>query len=541
MSLNISAVGDSLSHQNYPPPNKELRYLRTWAIDRLGRKKVTVGGDDLEHGLQNDTWNCGIIAANTIAHAAFGDALWTKESGNKERLKHFCGAIDLLVDGGLSNAQPRREWGILNEEDTTLQTVESSPNSPDLPTPASTPREMTSSDERLDVDSKIGESCGATRDTATPGLEAEQELACESSACMNVDADVVDDAICNDGVDKGLREGDEGKDEGDEGKGKKKRSRSASHDGAGPASPSLPKVARTDSNTNKPMGSKPKTRKTAEYENALRDACKSGMVLPTDPRVVKWRAKIRELDPGTYFDDDDLHAYWHTKCGQMKHVKQLGDMTRWREHNKKCKGKENSKSILSYFGTGLSAKLGSTLKRALGPASTSKLPARQVPCPGLGKALEPLVPQYLKRTGAAGGGGTDVQRIAKETFKRAWKALTSGMKDEAYDRQVLTHTWRNDHQNLRVYATKCEKFVSEGAAQANLSPCYQCNEVLRSKKFRTAIGKPVPEAGNRKYINTKWANEILGKHYLSTKGLQGLIEDVGFCFANYQRLLAPGC
>ena len=50
--------------------------------------------DDLHHGQQRETYNCGIYTSNTIAHAIFGDELLTPESVKYERLNWFMKCAD---------------------------------------------------------------------------------------------------------------------------------------------------------------------------------------------------------------------------------------------------------------------------------------------------------------------------------------------------------------------------------------------------------------------------------------------------------------
>ena len=73
---------------------------------------------DLHHTQQQETYNCGIYASNTIAHAIFGDELLTPERAKYERLNWFIKCADYAR----ARSQPEQVINImplLNEMDLT--------------------------------------------------------------------------------------------------------------------------------------------------------------------------------------------------------------------------------------------------------------------------------------------------------------------------------------------------------------------------------------------------------------------------------------
>ncbi|KAJ7775220.1 hypothetical protein B0H14DRAFT_2964613, partial [Mycena olivaceomarginata] len=82
-------------------------------------------------------------------------------------------------------------------------------------------------------------------------------------------------------------------------------------------------------------------------------------------------------------------------------------------------------------------------------------------CPGVTEDDIPNVQKYLQRTGALGGGSQSVFKIAMERFHEAFSALTEKRQKEVRDIQYHEQKWRNDHANLRIFSTACEKMVPQ--------------------------------------------------------------------------------
>ena len=72
----------------YPEPVVFMNHLESWLNARFGGGFQNCG-DSLKHGVQRDTYSCLICAANTIAHAVFGDKLWNSKSRAADRLYWF--------------------------------------------------------------------------------------------------------------------------------------------------------------------------------------------------------------------------------------------------------------------------------------------------------------------------------------------------------------------------------------------------------------------------------------------------------------------
>jgi hypothetical protein len=72
-----------------PPPKGIIKKLQWWLRKRF-RGPFKDCGDTLEHGLQEDGTECGIVAPNTAAREVFRDELWTTDRKVFERANWFC-------------------------------------------------------------------------------------------------------------------------------------------------------------------------------------------------------------------------------------------------------------------------------------------------------------------------------------------------------------------------------------------------------------------------------------------------------------------
>lgn len=71
-----------------PPPDKFMGQLQCWLL-RAFEARFSVDHKDLACALQNDTYSCGVVSANTIAHAALRDELWQPQTKSVARATWF--------------------------------------------------------------------------------------------------------------------------------------------------------------------------------------------------------------------------------------------------------------------------------------------------------------------------------------------------------------------------------------------------------------------------------------------------------------------
>ncbi len=256
-----------------------------------------------------------------------------------------------------------------------------------------------------------------------------------------------------------------------------------------------------------------------------------------------WRKAILVKDPYATFDPANLRRVRHSGCGKFLQVKEPLDLSRWRSHLKQCaEHPKTSKSAgtPSVFTMKGWAQVPKTTpmqdldNRNYPPAQTpivlpqpSKLADAVTtstrPCPGITDLDCPDISRYLMRSAANGGGGRSIHVVAKEMFRKAFSSLRSSSKDEVLAAQLHSHTWRNDHQHLRIYSTVCKKVVASRTPQRPL-PCDECVSVMRSKTFKTTMRKKTPLPKNQIYTNKKYQNPVVGEIYSRHIGLKEIIE-----------------
>ncbi|KAH6870856.1 hypothetical protein BKA70DRAFT_1578587 [Coprinopsis sp. MPI-PUGE-AT-0042] len=571
LKKNEISYGDSLSHSYQSKPKEILKHVQAWSRERLHRSLKIRDSQPMGHARQKDIHSCGIITANTIAVAVFGDELWHAKTAELARIQWFSQAVGLIEEPVAKRDEP----SVAPSRGTARITILSllNPESEDEslgPAPTqeaelcNTPEEGQFMDKDLveiqdnfddvssspEYDSEYPPSThaslseGIADDDDAMDVEVQEEFSCgredalvEEEEEMLVDADgwplVEQDDAAPTGQKRQRSPKSPSRSVEEESRmgasGSKASGEGFEDDGETEGEEEAAEYPLVD-DEEAPPSKKYRQTKSAEYETALRKAYRSGTLAIDEERLQEWRAKITAHDSNVLFNDDPtkLDTFWHPRCGKWILVKAMYDMTRYLKHHKVCTGSQNTQSLLSFFRA-------KPKDRSLASPSTSKLttvvpasadlpPGEEVPCPGLTERVDKRVPIYLERTGANGGGGIDIRRIVKSVFKKAFSKLSKKKKEEAVDRQRITQKWANDHQNVRVHAADCQKMITARNKNA-IAPCLPCRTVYKSKPFKTAIAKPLPEPQNRKFTNKRWINELLGKLFTSYHGLQDLVED----------------
>ncbi|KAF7363116.1 hypothetical protein MVEN_00664000 [Mycena venus] len=78
------------------PPTSLSKKLAQWLGSVVGMSKAQIM-NDLPCGSQQDVVNCGIIAANAIAHRILGDPLWDITCARTLRLQAFCRIAKIII------------------------------------------------------------------------------------------------------------------------------------------------------------------------------------------------------------------------------------------------------------------------------------------------------------------------------------------------------------------------------------------------------------------------------------------------------------
>lgn len=275
-----------------------------------------------------------------------------------------------------------------------------------------------------------------------------------------------------------------------------------------------------------------------------RDKLHDGTLKIEPWRIEAWKKKILKDDPKAVFDPEDIcnaTRARHSGCGKYVKMKDPCDIGRWKDHIEACnkkKSKKHAGGTPTLFQLGWAKVMAKKKKLSNGNSdnddseSDSEPDLKEVPCPGITVSDDPWVLQYLKRTGASGGGGRPLPVIAKALFQKLFSQLSKKKhRKNVVDTQMNEWKWKNDHENHRVYATSCQQKVVDRSPKPPL-PCSECGIVLRSRAFKNAIRRPVPRDKDSKFINYRFRNPVLGSIYARTIGVRELVEN-DVCFLNY--------
>ena len=268
--------------------------------------------------------------------------------------------------------------------------------------------------------------------------------------------------------------------------------------------------------------------RSAKASRARREKLHRGELTINEASFEQWKRKILADDPNIEFDPTNIRLVRHSTCGRDVLMKEACDAMRWRTHLKDCKvsGKKKKPSA----GMPTLMRMGFTKldeKKSVENVDkrTHSGDHQSIPCPGISEANDPRVPSYLRRTSALGGGARSVKVIAGEIYNKLFTVLEKKAKQDVLDRQQHEHKWKNDHNNLRVFAVACKRTVAVTRALKVPLPCSECTRVLSSKSFKTALQKPSPEDKNYIYTNHRFRSPLLGQIYARSIGLKELIEN----------------
>ena len=496
-------------------PAKFVKLLQVWLKKAFG-KKFKNQGNILPHAVQDDGYSCAIITANTIAHAMLGRPLWCPTTAVAEHLtwfKHmaFSHTISMSVDHQKDNSQGN---GMIKFRNRSVLAVSDllNPNPPSPVSPSLDYPEYDSSSDGSQSDINID-------DTSTIDI-----LTTNQTESVFTDTTMDHDSLHKTsrlGANKSaMMEGEE------QPVTSRKRSQSLV------SSDTTESYSSSDSDVHVPKYVKPGegTSRSAIASCRLKESFRNGTAKLNETKYRNWEQKVLAGDSDAEFSiKGDCWKVRHSVCGAWKPMREPYSLKRWTEHLKDCKKRMDKKPMkilktptLFNLGFTKGAKKEDTVVE---PSRLEHLPT--VPCPGITEADNVRVKQYLKRTGALGGGGRSLAVIAKEKFKKLFSKLANAKnKKIVLDTQMHEWRWRNEHENFRVFSTTCQKKVpAQSNAAKRLKPCSQCQSVLCSKAFKNAIHVPPPPDHHYSFINYRFRNKVLGSIFGRTIGVKHIIED----------------
>ncbi|KAH7905193.1 hypothetical protein BJ138DRAFT_1130617 [Hygrophoropsis aurantiaca] len=471
--------GDSLSHCSSKPTNM-IRATQNWLKSEFG-SPFRDEGDTLTHGVQTDSFSCGICVVNTLAHNLFGDQLFTHAKRFSLRMMLFVELaetqISLQSTDEPSQSKPPQnqatkdtlvvpDYSLLTPASRGVETIDDVPQGSVTPPESQLsrcPTPNTQTDEDIIMEPLI---------KPAPNTQTENEKRRRSSSAGQPNAPTK--AIA------------------------KKPKRDVGGESCGPTGISRSATAEQKLKAAMRDGSlqiNEAKQKNYEYTCQLHD----------------WNAKFRYGDEGWQVQ--------HSGCGKWYRQKAPYDTSRFVSHVRQCQAKGRATSITDWLKKAPTSQ--AVVKK---PMKTNK-PSNdiQLPCLGITPEVAPLLPDYLLRTPAQGGGARLPHKIAFEVYGITYAHLNNAQKKHVDTLLRHEQTWFNDRVLGRVYATDCQKTVAQ--SPGNKQMCTSCSLVLSSKNFKTALRKPLPAPENLIFLNKKYLNESLAHIYAKTKGLQALFEE----------------
>jgi hypothetical protein len=552
-----------------------MKALQRWLQARF-KGPFEDSGDSLEHGNQKDGFSCLVCSANTIAHAVFKDELWTMDRAALEKINWFRTLIkdetvnepDVPAEGLGQTPEIKSDPPVpsKNHQDSTLESHSLvymapafsaeqkqhivTPLLANLLNPVMSPGPTPANINIDSCPSTLGK--GMTEestsievyvDHSTNSIAYDDSSFYNSSADMHIDdsagvpnsstsdfgPSITSDASAtNDAIDKKsstdlpfLNLFRRANTSGPIYHKKRSRSRSRSFESSSSKSDTEPVMKESTSKRPKygsilgPVG----IAKSSVQAKKTRDAAKRGELEINKGREKRWRATMETIDPHVEFFEKNVSAARHFNCGKVIKVKQPYDTTRFSVHANGCKGSKKKSNTSGGMATLF--QMASKAKWEV-KASHAEKPIEEMPCCGISEVDHKLIPAYLERTAAKGGGSCSVAKIALEKYHKTFSLLAPKQKKVVDDIQVHEQQWRNDHAKLRVFSTRCKRSVH--IRSNSPSPCAECQSLLHNNQFRIVLKKPTPKKENYKFVNRKFQDPILGKLYARTKGLQDLIE-----------------
>ncbi|KAJ7909891.1 hypothetical protein B0H13DRAFT_1616161 [Mycena leptocephala] len=494
----------------FQPPTTLITALQRWLLQRFG-DQFHCDYDGLEHGVQRDGYSCGIVMGNTCERALYPSTpLWIPRRAVHARLQHFLkhAKNQFTSSGGDFTDWDNASGSGFGFDEFASPAVEES-------------------------------EAGSSMDVTGPGLASEEILANESDAPMDVDTDAQSPSTASKSqkptnqssllgffsriAPKKAPSKASSNNPGPSSS--KKRGRSKADDGASVGSKLSTKKPKTDRTTTPPNVGISRTSKATQ---SLMRKLRSGKLEFDQERWDNFKDNCRKHDKRAEFMGDkewqDMRQVRHSTCGSLVKVRHPYEVSRFKSHCEDPRGCKRVKvdagmsSLPKIFtGTPNSSKIQHSSARTGAHGAPDK------PCPGVTEEDISNVQRYLRRTGATGGGSRSVFKIAKEKFKKAYSALTKGRQKEVRDTQYHEQKWRNDHANLRIFSTSCEKTVP--AATPRPLPCPPCTALLPRKSFRRALRKKGPaKPENYIFTNQQFRNQVLGELYARIIGLKDIIE-----------------
>ncbi|KAJ7229911.1 hypothetical protein GGX14DRAFT_553416 [Mycena pura] len=455
-----------------PPPNFVCA-LTKWLCAVMSWSSVSIKSD-LPCGRQRDRFNCGIIAANTIANFVLGEELWHERNARALRFRAFC----TLAHRILQVQNGPQYTGPLLDPDAT---------EPHLPTLTAAPAPST------DIETM-----------ATSSQDALQVSAPLKLGDDDVNALLSDPASAGSVASKRARPTD--LEAGDEEPAQKR------------AKGSSGKIQRTAKSSKGPLKLTASSLRpripddvqlrivdslrtggqsmSARHDRVLTILINAGLYRGSESKkAVLRRACVAAGDPNPGLDIHNPKQVVCSRCKEPVALQSAYQPGRFEAHLRKTKpckpAPQASKTISNFFGV-------ASKTRTLVPSQPREYTKY---CGGLTGRMHPRIDYYIEHCPATGGGARNINFYVAQLFEQSQSItsitdprLTPKQRRAAYHRQTLDREWRIDTSphSSAVVSTKCIGKFTVYSKAAVLDPtvvCELCAAVFASRGFRTAINR----------------------------------------------------
>ncbi|KAJ7206825.1 hypothetical protein GGX14DRAFT_567902 [Mycena pura] len=482
--------------------------LQDWLTRDIGIQNVKIT-DDLPCGRQRDSVNCGIISANTLAHAVLGDALWDPREARTYRFKAFCTIATMIL-----HSQERE----IDEQPLIELRFNAAEHSVAPATDA-------------DVEMRVNPS-------SPPAGVTEEQMA------GLLDTTVPTETV----IMKRSRKGDHS-DSDDDDKPAKKRTKTIKAATASrmpvptktaPQQPSkserkprpaIPEHVQLDILDSMRTGGQSHSSK---HDRLVGILIKHGLFRGNEVKMETLRKECQrdggDQNPG--LDINNPKQVICSRCLKAVQLKAVYEPGRFREHwAKGCKkAPTQNKSITGFFAS-------KSVKAVAVPPKPPKPTQFEKPCPGLTGAMHPRVEYYIDNCPATGAGAREINVYVQKLFESRGiesirdPKLTKEERALAYHYQALDRDWRietSPHRSSVVSVRCCITFTvyREADLVDDTVVCAACWAVYLRKEFRTAINRKRGKTHMQLKCTPKlYSNPIQSRLMAQYQGLEELLAE----------------
>ncbi|KAJ7201855.1 hypothetical protein GGX14DRAFT_571116 [Mycena pura] len=510
--------------------------LVEWLQTEVGLKDVRVT-DDLPCGRQRDSFNCGIISTNALAHNILGDDLWDPAHARTYRYRAFC-TIASMIQSYQENVDKLGSSVPL----IALDAPELVPLAPaavnEIPDAKEQPSNRIGDDDLgpllKSLEQKIKE-----QDMVSPRVPEKRKRENSSDSDGDCDDDVPAKKLA-----KAAHPAPTGS------KKKATATKEKAQNSSRTVAHSPPKLllCTAQPDVDIPYDVQHEIMATlrnggasssASHDRVVNILIKWNLYRGNEKRLEKLRkACVAEGDPNPGLDINNPKQIVCSHCGKTVQLQAVYQVERFRKHlNETCKGRKKKPA---HTGPGITSFFSKKLAGIPAPPvpSAKPKPTSFVKyCPGLTGAIHPRIDYYIDNCPSTGGGGKLINYYVALLFKkRKITSITDNRLSQedralAYNRKALDNEWRiesSPHRPSVVSTSCCIKFTvrSEQELADPKVVCSECHSVYQRHEFRTAINRNRDKSyAQLKYTPKIFNNAIQTRLMAKYKGLEEFLEE----------------